>query len=74
MRRVGVTQRLLRDPAHGEVRDALDVRWGAFVEAVFAGGARLVPIPTHGDAVAFAKDLGLSALIFSGGNDLSALS
>jgi gamma-glutamyl-gamma-aminobutyrate hydrolase PuuD len=71
VKRIGITQRLIRDPRHGEIRDALDVRWSELLREL---GALAVPIPSHGDAIAFASALQLDGLIFSGGNDLSALS
>jgi putative glutamine amidotransferase len=70
VKRIGITQRLVREPRHGELRDALDLRWSAFLREL---GALPVPIPSQGDPIAFASALQLDGLIFSGGNDLSAL-
>lgn len=65
-----VTQRVAIDPAHGERRDALDQRWGAFLARC---GMIAAPVPNRRDAA-----LGLAAatlptlIVLSGGNDLSA--
>jgi len=72
MKSIGITSRLLSNSSYPEVREALDVRWGAFLQK-----AELMPVmlPIYFTAVdLFFNNLNLSGLILTGGNDLSALS
>jgi gamma-glutamyl-gamma-aminobutyrate hydrolase PuuD len=67
--RVGVTQRVEDVPDRAERRDALDQRWAQWLAPALA-----VPVPNLGvDAVTFVADLGLAAVVLTGGNDLAAL-
>lgn len=69
MKLVGITQRVVVDPRHGERRDALDQRWWPLLHE---SGICAVPIPNHpASAADFADTAGLSGIIFSGGNDLA---
>lgn len=70
MKVVGITQRVVVDPKHGERRDALDQRWPQFLAAVGVVG---VPLPNRPElAVRMASELQLAGLILTGGNDLAA--
>jgi putative glutamine amidotransferase len=67
---VGITQRVIVDPKHGERRDALDQRWPQFLAAVGVVG---VPLPNRPDlAVRIVTELKLAGLVLTGGNDLAA--
>jgi len=69
MRLVGITQRVVVDPKHGERRDALDQRWPEFLAAAGIGA---IPLPNHPEhAVRLAGELPLSGLLLTGGNDLA---
>ena len=69
MKIVGITQRVVVDPKHGERRDALDQRWPEFLAAVGVLGA---PLPNRPElAVRLASELNVAGLILTGGNDLA---
>ena len=67
MKRVAITQRLIRVDAYYEIRTALDIRWTQLLRAI---DMVLMPVPFDIDLSTFA-DLGMDGLILSGGNDLS---
>jgi putative glutamine amidotransferase len=65
-----VSQRRIRDPAHGEVRDALDVRWSTFLEAA---GFVAIPLPSNADVEALlACTPGVVGIVLSGGGDVAS--
>ena len=67
---VGITMRVLRDPASGESRDALAQDWAHFFNALFPGRPWLM-LPNTGETCpALAQDLGVHALVLSGGDDI----
>jgi len=69
-RLVAVSQRVAIDPATGERRDALDQRWGPFLQAC---GLTALPLPNHADqAMALVAEVTLAGVVLSGGNDLAA--
>lgn len=71
MKFVGVTQRVVLDPDHGERRDALDQRWTGFLAAC---GLRPLPLPNQAAAaLSVLENLPLAGVVLSGGNDLEAL-
>jgi putative glutamine amidotransferase len=66
-----VTQRVVTDPVTHERRDALDQNWGAFLAAC---GFLAVPLANHaGRAADLWTALRPSALVLTGGNDLTEL-
>lgn len=71
MRRIGVTQRLVRDVSTGEERDALDLRWTVFLEqcALLA-----VPAPSSASPEQWLEALSIQGVLITGGNDLSSVS
>jgi putative glutamine amidotransferase len=70
LKTVGITQRVMVDPKHGERRDALDQRWPRFLAAVGVVG---IPLPNRPElAVRIASELELAGLVLTGGNDLAA--
>lgn len=68
---VAITQRRdLTGPPHDEVRDALDVRLGAFV---LAAGALPLPVPSAlgpADLAAWLTATGFDAMLLAGGGDI----
>ncbi|MCC7047659.1 MAG: gamma-glutamyl-gamma-aminobutyrate hydrolase family protein [Alphaproteobacteria bacterium] len=67
---VAITQRILRDQATGERRDALDQRWSPFLAA-----AGLLPLVLPNDAptaLALLRGCEPAGVILTGGGDLSA--
>lgn len=68
MKIVGITQRVVVDPEHGERRDALDQRWPCFISAC---DLACVALPNDAEiAIQLADQLGLAGIIFTGGEDL----
>ncbi|MDR2097145.1 MAG: gamma-glutamyl-gamma-aminobutyrate hydrolase family protein [Spirochaetaceae bacterium] len=67
MKKIALTQRLLKNPLYYEIREALDINWGAFIAA--AGFEPLI-LPLKYD---FTK-LEFNGIILTGGNDLSCVS
>lgn len=68
---VAVTQRVDIHPTRNERRDALDQRWYGFIAAC---GGVAVPIPNHSKtAAALAEKMQPSAIVLTGGNDLTDL-
>lgn len=65
--RIGVTQRLLRQPGTGDVHDALSQDWGRFLDAA---GLAWLPLPNRGEeSLALALALDLTGFLFSGGGE-----
>ncbi|SLN38436.1 gamma-glutamyl-gamma-aminobutyrate hydrolase family protein [Oceanibacterium hippocampi] len=72
MLRLGLTMRCARAEGYDEPRDALARDWQDFM-AFALPEARWLPIPNIGaEAAAYADDLGLEGVIFTGGDDLGA--
>lgn len=68
IRLVGITQRVITDPRHGERRDALDQRW---IPLLASCGLTGVPLPNHPDtALSLLRHIPLAGLILTGGNSL----
>jgi putative glutamine amidotransferase len=67
MKKIALTQRLLKNISYYEIREALDINWGALAAA--AGFEPLV-LPLKYDF----KKLLFDGLILTGGNDLSVVS
>lgn len=71
MKRVLLTQRLVKDGRTGEVRDCLDVNWGRLLHAL---GCLAVPFPSRYPAADFLEAFPCDALVLTGGNDLESVS
>lgn len=71
MKKVVITARLVKEESHGEVRDALDVRWAALCAEM-----GVVPLlcPSSADTEIFLRETAAAGLILTGGNDLSIFS
>lgn len=71
MKRIGVSQRVVIDAAHGERRDALDQRWMGLLES-----AGLLPVLLPNvlkDIEGYCRTLAVEGLLLTGGNDLARL-
>ncbi len=70
MKRILVTQRIIRNETYPEERDALDVRWGGFLRS-----AGLLPllVPSGIPVGEFLEGLSFDGLLLTGGNDLGHL-
>ena len=67
MKTIGLTQRVVIDPRHGERRDCLDQRWAAFI---LACGFRPLPLPNNREAALLLLN-DIDGLVLTGGNDLA---
>lgn len=68
--RIGVTMRVVKEPVHGEWRDALAHDWGRFISTALPE-AQWMPVPNSGAAAReFAKEWALDGLILTGGDDI----
>jgi N5-(cytidine 5'-diphosphoramidyl)-L-glutamine hydrolase len=69
--RVGLTQRVVEAAGYAERRDALDQRWADFV---YRCRAHPVLVPNrHPDPVGYAAELGIDAIVLTGGEDVAML-
>lgn len=65
---LGLTQRVLADPLHGERRDALDQRWTSFLNALGMAG---IALPNSAEsAISLADQVGVAGIVLTGGDDL----
>jgi len=71
MKKIAITQRIIKNNEYSEIRDALDVRW-----AELCGRLNYLPVllPTYYDFRTYFKSLKIDGIILTGGNDLSSLS
>lgn len=67
MKKIALTQRLIKNNTYFEIRDALDVNWGKLVDAL---DFEPLILPVGYDF----KKLKFDGLILTGGNDLSSIS
>jgi len=66
---IGISQRVVQSELYTERRDVLDQAWSHFMNEC---GFDFVPIPNnHSNPVTYLKKLGISALILSGGGNVS---
>ena len=71
MKNIGITTRIIIDDNHGEVRDALDIKW---IELLNYIGFNPVILSTGIDYSSYIKSLDIDGIIFTGGNDLFSMS
>jgi len=68
MKRIGLTQRVVVVPEHGERRDSLDQRWTGLMDGL---GCQVIPLPNAIEDVAtYSRDLGIEGFILTGGDDV----
>lgn len=67
MKKIALTQRLIKNDSYFEIREALDVNWGKLVNAL---GFEPLILSVEYDF----KKLNFDGLILTGGNDLSSIS
>lgn len=71
MKKVLLTQRLVREDRTGEIRDCLDVNWARLLREL---GYLAVPFPSHYPVKDFLDAQPCDALLLTGGNDLASVS
>ena len=72
--RIGITQRISKDPEHGELRDALSHDWIDYLTNILPD-AVLIPIPNKREVPDnWLNEIKLDALVLSNGNDLGEYS
>jgi putative glutamine amidotransferase len=71
MKKIAITQRLVENELYSETRDALDIRWAVFFAEI---GALPVILPSSYDFRRYFKEIGISGIVFTGGNDLYTVS
>ena len=72
--RIGITQRISKDPEHGELRDALSHDWIDYLTNILPD-AVLIPIPNKREVPDnWLNEMKLDALVLSNGNDLGEYS
>lgn len=71
MKKIAITQRLISENEHGEIRECLDIRWGNLLMEL-----NMIPIilPINYDFKKIIEECGIDGVILSGGNDLSKFS
>lgn len=70
--RLGLTQRLVRDPRHGEPRDALAHDWAAALPSLLPGVV-WCPLPNHpAAALDLVRAFALDGVVLTGGDDVGA--
>lgn len=71
MKKIAITQRLISENEHGEIRECLDVQWGNLLSEM-----NMIPIvlPINYDFKKIIEECDVDGVILSGGNDLSTLS
>ena len=66
MKRIGITQRLVREEKYDEIRNVLDIRWQ---ELLLTIDLIPIPLPLNVDLCSY-NGLEINGLILTGGNDL----
>jgi putative glutamine amidotransferase len=67
MKKIALTQRLIKNSSYYEIREALDINWGALIQA---SGLEPLALPVKYDF----ERLHFDGVILTGGNDLSLVS
>ena len=70
MTNIAITQRLTSEYNGQEIRESLDTMWYDFIKSC---GFSLVPISVKQNIPQFLQKMQISGIVFSGGNDLSAV-
>jgi putative glutamine amidotransferase len=67
MKRIALTQRLVKNDSYREIREALDINWGAFIQQA---GFEPLALPVKYDF----RKLRFDGALLTGGNDLAVVS
>jgi putative glutamine amidotransferase len=67
MKKIALTQRIIKNPSYYEIREVLDINWGKLINDL---GFEILILPLQYDF----KKLSFDGLILTGGNDLSTVS
>lgn len=70
MKNIAITQRLTSEYNGQELRESLDIGWYDFIKSC---GFSLLPISVKQNIGQFLQKMQISGIVFSGGNDLSAV-
>ena len=69
-KKIAITQRLVSNDSYSEIREALDIKWGAlFQEIDFLP----IVVPIEYDFEKYFKIIGIDGIFLTGGNDLNSL-
>jgi len=71
MKKIAITQKLVKDNQYHEVRNVLDIRWAKLFNKL---GYLPVLLPSHYDFRVYFDTMRIEGIILSGGNDLSLIS
>jgi len=69
-KKIAITQRLISNDSYYEIREALDIKWGALFQEI-----EFLPIalPIEYDFEKYFKIIGIDGIFLTGGNDLNSL-
>jgi N5-(cytidine 5'-diphosphoramidyl)-L-glutamine hydrolase len=69
-KKIAITQRLVSNDSYSEIREALDIKWGALFQEI-----DFLPIvmPIEYDFEKYFKIIGIDGIFLTGGNDLNSL-
>ena len=70
LKKIAITQRLISNDGYYEIREALDIKWGALFQEL-----KFLPIilPIEYDFEKYFKVIGIDGILLTGGNDLGSL-
>jgi len=71
MKKILITQRLIKYDQYPEVREALDVEWGRFLSSV---SVLPIAVPLKADVKDLFDEMDVSGVLLTGGNDISVVS
>ncbi len=70
MKKIAISQRLIKNNSYHEIRDELDIRWAElFMKLDYLP----ILLPTNYDFEKYFESIDISGIILSGGNDLSCI-
>lgn len=70
MKKIGITQRMMKEQAYREIRDCLDIKWSVYVKEM---GMFPVILPSAYPFSLYIQEVHLDGVILSGGNNLSSI-
>jgi len=70
MKKIAITQRLVENTSYKETREALDVNYAKFISEA---GYLPIALPYKVDFVEYFKELDISGVLLTGGNDLNSI-
>jgi putative glutamine amidotransferase len=70
MKKIAITQRLIENTSYKETREALDVNYARLISEA---GYLPIALPYKTDFIAYFKELNISGVMLTGGNDLNSV-